>query len=117
MSAPATDTPEGQFAAITSALAGNQRLAVGSRSSSSKKGFGSSALTSNDKIFAMLVNDRLVVKLPRQRVDALIELGAGERFDSGQGRVMKEWVVVESRSDVDWLPLASEAMEFVARKQ
>lgn len=117
MTARATGSPEEQFSALTSALVGNQGVAVGSAKSGSSKGFGSSALKINDKIFAMLVNDRLVVKLPRHRVDALIERGAGERFDPGHGRVMKEWVMVEPKSDLDWLPLAREAMEFVALKR
>jgi hypothetical protein len=32
------------------------------------------------------------VKLPRERVDELVEAGAGHRFDPGHGRLMKEWV-------------------------
>ena len=55
-----------------------------------KKGFGSSSLTIGGKMFVMLVRDRLVVKLPRQRVDGLIASGAGERFDPGHDRLVKE---------------------------
>ena len=62
----------------------------------SKRAFGSDALkVDNNKIFAMLVKGQLVVKLPRQRVDALIAAGQGLPFDSGKGRIMKEWLVVE----------------------
>ena len=57
-------------------------------------GFGSSALKINNKIFAMLVNDHLVVKLPATRVSELIETGAGLPFDGGKGRPMKEWVML-----------------------
>ena len=64
----------------------------------------------------MLVKGKLVVKLPRPRVDALITSGEGERFDPGHGRPMKEWVAVESTSEEEWLSLAREAMEFVASK-
>ncbi len=35
----------------------------------SRRGFGSSELKVRNKIFAMLVKDRLVVKLPKSRVD------------------------------------------------
>jgi hypothetical protein len=55
-----------------------------------KKKFGANALKIRNKIFAMLVTDKLVVKLPRQRVDELIAAGEGERFDSGHGRLMIE---------------------------
>jgi hypothetical protein len=78
-----------------------------------KKGFGSSALKVNNKIFAMLAKGRLVVKLPRQRVDALIEEGDGERFDPGHGRLMKEWFSLNPESTQEWLPLAQDALVFV----
>jgi hypothetical protein len=77
--------------------------------------FGSYALKTRDRIFAMLVRGRLVVKLPRQRVNELIASGAGERFDPGHGRLMKEWLVLEPAADADWLSLATEALEFVGR--
>lgn len=80
-----------------------------------RKGFGSSALKIHNKIFAMLVGDRLVVKLPKRRVDALIAAGDGQRFDPKKnGQLMKEWIVIEPASKVEWLTLAKEAMEYVA---
>ena len=82
-----------------------------------KKGFGSSALCIGDKIFVMLVKGKLVLKLPRQQVDALVAAGQGERFDLGHGRLMKEWLVVEPTSEEGWLSLAREAMAFVAPKR
>ena len=82
-----------------------------------KRGFGSSALQVNSKIFAMLSQGRFVVKLPRQRVDELVEAGKGERFNPGHGRLMKEWLVVHSVSQRDWLTLAQEAKHFVASSQ
>ncbi|MDQ3779014.1 MAG: TfoX/Sxy family protein [Chloroflexota bacterium] len=112
-----TTTPDERFALVAEVLVGKPGVAIGSRSTGVKKGFGSSALTVNDKIFAMLFKDRLVVKLPRQRVDALIELGAGERFDPGRGRQMKEWLAIDPRSDEEWLRLATEGMEFVGSKR
>ncbi len=105
--------PEERYAALVEALAGIADVTFGA---SGKKGFGSTALWSNGKIFAMLSHDRLVVKLPRQRVDALIAAGAGERFDPGHGRRMKEWFSLAPTSEEQWLPLACEALAFVAAK-
>ena len=81
------------------------------------KGFGSSALKIGGKIFAMLVRGRLVVKLPRQRVDALIASGHGERFDPGHGRIMKEWLTIDQTAESKWQALATEAMEFVGSQR
>src|SRR3982750_2654151 len=71
-----------------------------------KKGFGSSALQVNNKIFAMLSRGRFVVKLPRQRVNELVMSDKGQHFDPGHGRLMKEWLVVDSISQDEWLTLA-----------
>lgn len=109
MSQP-TVTPEDQYASIVDALVGEPDVTPGTPGT---KRFGASALQVRGKIFAMLVNDRLVVKLPRQRVDAIVAAGEGERFTPAHGRVMKEWVTVESASAERWLPLAREALAFV----
>ncbi|MGH2637331.1 MAG: hypothetical protein ACRDHU_14460 [Actinomycetota bacterium] len=77
-------------------------------------GFGASpGLRVGGKVFAMLVEGELVVKLPKDRVDQLVESGAGTKFDPGHGRRMKEWVTVSARRGRQWAPLASEAFEFV----
>ena len=104
-------TPEERFATIVEELLGNPGVTPPSEG----KGFGSSGLKIHNKIFAMLVRGQLVVKLPKSRVDALIASGDGERFDPRHdGRLMKEWLSVDPTSTEDWLPLAREAMEFVA---
>jgi hypothetical protein len=77
-------------------------------------GFGASGLKTGGKLFAMLVKGELVVKLPKQRVDELIESGTGTRFDPGHGRVMKEWVSIAPGRAGEWDALAGEAREFVA---
>ena len=59
-------------------------------------------------------NGAFVVKLPQQRVDALIAAGDGQRFDPGHGRVMKEWATVAASAQEHWLSLAREALAFVA---
>ncbi|HZS86637.1 MAG TPA: hypothetical protein VFE42_03990 [Chloroflexota bacterium] len=104
-------TPEERYATLVEAMLGHTDVTLGLPG---KKGFGSSGLAINDKIFAMLAKGKLVVKLPKPRVDALVASGDGARFDPGHGRVMKEWLTVESSSDESWLSLATEAMAFVA---
>jgi TfoX/Sxy family transcriptional regulator of competence genes len=77
-------------------------------------GFGSSpGLRTTGKIFAMLVNSELVVKLPKARVDQLVASGTGGRFDPGHGRLMKEWATVALDSSESWERLAAEALQFV----
>ena len=81
-----------------------------------EQAFGSTSLKTNGKIFAMLVKDRLVVKLDHRRVDELVAHGQGERFDPGHGRLQKEWLSVDSASDEVWLQLATESEAFVAKR-
>ena len=116
MSESATN-PEARYAAIVEALVGEPGVTYSPDVPGSKKGFDASALKVNDKIFAMLVKGRLVVKLPRERVEELIAAGDGHRFDPGHGRLMKEWVSVDSRSEQEWLALASKAMGYVGPKR
>jgi TfoX N-terminal domain len=75
-------------------------------------GFGRTALRFDSKIFAMLVRGRLVLKLPADRVDALIAAGEGVRFDANKGTPMREWFSLDPESDREWLPLAREALDF-----
>jgi hypothetical protein len=73
----------------------------------------SPGLKVSGKIFAMLVRGHLVVKLPRERVAALVGAGKGEQFDPRRdGRLMKEWVVLAA-DDPPWLDIAREAHAFV----
>ena len=77
------------------------------------KGFGSGTLKVNGKIFAMLAfGNQLVVKLPKDRVDAHVSSGSGKQFEPRPGRLMKEWLVVESEN-ANWIGLAKEACDFV----
>jgi hypothetical protein len=78
------------------------------------RGFGSAALKVRGKMFATLSPaGTLVVKLPRQRVDALVADGQGRPFEPGPGRVMTEWLELNAASDRDWTSLAEEALAFV----
>jgi len=53
----------------------------------------------------------------RRRVDELLASGDGERFDPGHGGIMKEWFSLNPDSRQGWLPLATEAMEFVVSRR
>jgi TfoX/Sxy family transcriptional regulator of competence genes len=84
------------------------------RGVTSGTGFGTNeGLRVSGKIFAMLVGGELVVKLPRDRVDELVEGGAARRFDSGKGRPMKEWASVPASASRRWRGLVEEARTFV----
>jgi TfoX/Sxy family transcriptional regulator of competence genes len=93
-----------RFAPVVDAFAGDPDVSAGTMMAS----FG---LKVRGKIFAMVARGRLVVKLPKARVDELVAAGAGERFDPGHGRVMKEWIAIEA--DEGWVELAREAHRFV----
>ncbi len=80
------------------------------------RGFGSHALRFDNKIFAMLVRGRLVVKLPKARVDALVAAGEGIRFDANKGTPMREWLCLAPESRLDWPALADEALDFAGRR-
>jgi hypothetical protein len=104
-------TAEERFAALAEEFAG--RPGVELPGASGTRGFGSQALKVDKSIFAMLTGGRLVVKLPRHRVEALIAEGTGAPFDSGKGRPMKEWLAVTADDDATWSSLAAEALDFV----
>jgi hypothetical protein len=96
-----------RFAAIRA-----KQLEVGDVTSGT--GFGTSpGLRIAGKIFAMLVKEELVVKLPRDRVAELSEAGVGSPFDPGHGRLMKEWLSVPARAGRRWPAIVDEAREFV----
>jgi hypothetical protein len=75
-------------------------------------GFGRGSLRYRGKIFAMLVRGRLVVKLPEARVADLITAGEGLAFDANKGTPMRGWLSLAPQSGLDWLSLASEALDF-----
>jgi TfoX/Sxy family transcriptional regulator of competence genes len=99
-------TSEELFESITAKLLSDEAI-------TRKKMFGSTGLSIGGKVFAMQVKGNLVVKLPRERVEALILSGMGEHFDPGHGRLMKEWVAVPPTTEDEWLTLAEESRDFV----
>jgi hypothetical protein len=80
-------------------------------------GFGSGALRFNGRIFAMFVRGRLVLKLPKGRVDELVAAGQGVRFDANKGTPMKEWLSLDPASRLAWQSLSEEAFAFVSSRR
>lgn len=105
-------TPDTRFEALVDALSTDPDVTVPGGGT----GFGAGALRVHNKIFAMLVGGRLVVKLPKARVDALVTDGHGVRFDANKGTPMREWLTLDPASAEPWDALAREALAFVARR-
>ena len=107
------ETPiERRFASITRALSGEKGVTLGS----GRGGFGSGALQVDGRIFAMVVDGGLVLKLSKDRVDELVAKGDGVPFDGGKGRPMKEWLELAPGADRRSLSLAREALAFVGHR-
>jgi hypothetical protein len=99
----------GRFAALVHAVADEPGVTVPDPAGGRR--FGSDALRVDGSIFAMCVQGGLVVKLPAQRVAALVAEGVCGPFRKGADRPMREWAtVVDPAQD---LPLAREALRFV----
>jgi len=109
--APASDDTsiEARFANLVRALADEPGVELGG----GRRGFGSGALQVRGRIFAMISHDRLVLKLPRERVAALIAAGTGGTFDAGKGKPLAEWLALGDADDATWRDLAREAADFV----
>jgi hypothetical protein len=106
--AAAADPAALQFASIVEALAGRDgvQLAGG-------RGFGSGTLQVRGRIFAMVSGGRVILKLPAGRVSELISSGQGVAFDSGRGRLMREWIGLSDGANTLSPELAREALAFV----
>ena len=105
---PVVDPAE-RFAAMVAATAGDPD--VRPPGADGGRGVGSEALRLGGSIVAMLVQGRVVLKLPRDRVEALIASGDGAPFDNGRGRPMREWVALTGDPAGD-AGLLEEALRF-----
>ena len=105
---PAASGVDPRLATVVAAFARHREVTRGG------KGFGSTGLKVNGKLFAFISSQgKFVAKLPRERVDELVRAGKGQHFDPGHGRLRKEWVAVDpGRADV--LDLARAAHRFVS---
>ena len=80
-------------------------------------GFGrSDGLRIRGKIYAINKEGELILKLPAERVEALIASGTGNAWGPGPGRIMREWVAIPGTRHADWSALASEARAFVGSR-
>lgn len=94
-----------RFAKIQAEYADDPRVSMGT-------GFGPKAgMRVDGRIFAMLVHGGIAIKLPRDRVQTLVDTGAGQVFGMGKKRPMKEWVSIALDSP-DAHALVSEAYAF-----
>ncbi len=109
MTATAPTPEEALFASVVDSLIGQSKI-------TQAKMFGATGLKVGGKVFAMVFKGRLVVKLPAERVAALIKSGDGAPFDPGHGKLMKEWVAVKPMAKGFWINLTEEAKDFVESK-
>ncbi|THD65132.1 hypothetical protein [Phenylobacterium sp.] len=100
-------TPAERFGASARALSGEPGVAL-----SESRGFTRDSLMVRGKLFAAVRGEVLMLKLPAERVAALIATGDGAPFDANKGKPMKEWVL--AAMSADWEALAREAAAFVA---
>jgi TfoX N-terminal domain len=91
-----------------------ERLLSEDRALEQGRMFGSVGLKTGGKVFAMVVKGDLVVKLPANRVDELLEARTGRPFEPGHGRAMKQWVSLRPPDDVACEAYVREARTFVA---
>jgi hypothetical protein len=85
------------------------------KAKSGARKFGSNGIKVDGKLFALFTQGTLVVKLPKERVAALVASGVGKPFDPGHGRLMKGWLTVTS-TKASWIDLAREAHGFVSER-
>lgn len=115
-----TTSADQKVAKLLAALREDPELSASVRefeeSRETKKGrkFGSNALKTNGKLFALFTQNTLVVKLPNERVSALVAKGVGKPFDPGHGRLMKGWLTLVGGS-ASWAELVREAHAYASR--
>src|SRR3954470_21661836 len=101
----ATTSDNPRFSAIQAEYADDPRVTMGT-------GFGPKAgMRVDGRIFAMLVHGGIALKLPGDRVQTLIDTGAGQVFGMGKKRPMKEWVSI-SLDSPETHDLVAEAYAF-----
>jgi len=99
-------TDEQRFADVVDTFLGRPGVEEGS-------GFGKSpTLCVNGKIFAMLIEGRVVLKLQAHRCQELRHAGEAAALERGRGRPLREWVVLTGCGDRT-IGLATEAFHFV----
>jgi TfoX/Sxy family transcriptional regulator of competence genes len=77
--------------------------------------FGCKGLRTGRKFFAIRWHDQLVVKLPADRLQALVGAGEAEPFEPMEGRRMNGWAVLGGTAQ--WEPLVAEARAWTESQQ
>jgi len=72
-------------------------------------GRGAQGLKVGKKMFAMFSKGDLLLKLPPERVEALIAAGRGLPYDPGTGKVMKNRLLIPAAKKRSWIKLCEEA--------
>jgi hypothetical protein len=82
-----------------------------------RDGFGTGSLFIGRKMFGVLDESKgLVLKLPPERVRALIDAGVGAPWHPGQGKPLKEYVAIPMGHSARWLALARESRAYMGSK-
>ena len=105
------EDPKAQpFAAMVKALEGHADVAL-----RAGRGFGGGGLFGHGRLFAKPVGDRLLVRLPAERVAALVDEGRVARYETSAGRPAREWALVSC--DADWVAVGREAADFATARK
>ena len=111
-------TAQEQFKALVDTMLEQSQATYGNdESKGARRMFGSTSIKTGGKMFAFLHRkERLVVKLPEQRVNELVAAGEGDRYDPGDGRLQREWFELKSTDADEWLARAKEAEAYVGKR-
>lgn len=74
------------------------------------EGRGAQGLKLGKKMFAMFYKGELLLKLPPERVEALISSGRAKPHDPGTGTVMRDRALVPESEREQWFELCQEAL-------
>ena len=77
--------------------------------------FGCRGLRTGRRFFAIWWHERLVVKLPPDRLEALVTSGQAAPFEPMEGRRMNGWAVLGQT--VEWDPVVAEARAWTEGQQ
>ena len=73
--------------------------------------FGGRGLRTGKRFFAVWWGDRLIVKLPENRIEELTVAGHGREFVPDGRRPMKSWAELDDSAD--WTAVCTEARAYV----
>jgi len=73
------------------------------------KGRGAQGIKRGGKMFVMFMKGDLIVKLPEDRVNEVINIGDGKPFDPGTGKPMRNRVLIPASKRDTWIKYSLEA--------